>query len=74
MYQVGTTQGLTVGQWVRINLDDPGDGSLIVDMNGGQNGFGPNQKGAKNVIRHLSRISQMNATWVRYSSFFLSVI
>lgn len=56
---------MTVGMWVRINLDDPGDGSLIVDMNGGQNGFGPNQMGAKNVIRHLSRISQIGTNWIK---------
>jgi hypothetical protein len=31
--QVSSTAGMSVGGWVRINLDDPGDGSLVRYMN-----------------------------------------
>jgi hypothetical protein len=56
---------MSVGGWVRINLDDPGDGSLNCDMNGGLMGNGPNQAGARSMIRHLSRISAMGTNWIR---------
>eukprot|EP00879_Flechtneria_rotunda_P031107 GHRR01033954.1.p2 GENE.GHRR01033954.1~~GHRR01033954.1.p2 ORF type:complete len:116 (+),score=34.16 GHRR01033954.1:785-1132(+) len=63
--QVSSTKGMSVGEWVRINLDDPGDGSLVEDMNDGMLPSGQNQKGAKSIIRHLSRISQMGTGWIR---------
>jgi hypothetical protein len=63
--QVSSTAGMSVGGWVRINLDDPGDGSLVRDMNGGLMGNGPNQAGARSIIRHLSRISAMGPNWIR---------
>ncbi|KAF6262421.1 hypothetical protein COO60DRAFT_1676006 [Scenedesmus sp. NREL 46B-D3] len=63
--QVSSTAGMSVGGWVRINLDDPGDGSLVRDMNGGLMGNGPNQAGARSIIRHLSRVSAMGPNWIR---------
>jgi hypothetical protein len=63
--QVGDTTKLRVGMWVRINLDDPGDGSLVEDLSGGYMYGGPNQQGARSMIRHLSRISQMGTNWIR---------
>lgn len=65
-YQVSSTAGMSVGQWVRINMDDPGDGSLVVDMNGGLMDSGKNQKGAKSIIRHLSRISKLGTNWIQW--------
>jgi hypothetical protein len=56
---------MSVGQWVRLNLDDPGDGSLIVDLNDGRMGGGPNQRGARSIIRHLSRIAALGPGWIR---------
>lgn len=64
--QVASTAKLAVGMWVRINLDDPGDGSLVKDLSGGYMSGGPNQQGARSMIRHLSRISQMGTNWIRW--------
>jgi len=63
--QVGSTANISLGMWVRINMDDPGDGSLIRDMNGGMMPAGPNQQGARSLIRHLSRVSDMGPNWIR---------
>jgi len=64
--QVTSTAKLAVGMWVRINMDDPGDGSLARDLSGGFMQGGPNQRGARSLVRHLSRISQMGSNWIRY--------
>lgn len=64
--QVTSTSGLSIGQWVRLNLDDPGDGSLLTDLASGQPGFvGPKQLGSPNIIRQLSRISDMGTDWIK---------
>jgi hypothetical protein len=63
--QVSSTANLAVGMWVRINLDDPGDGSLVKDLSGGYMYGGPNQQGARSMIRHLTRISAKGANWIR---------
>jgi hypothetical protein len=63
--QVGSTAKMAVGMWVRINLDDPGDGSLVRDLSGGFMTGGLNQVGARSLVRHLSRISQMGTNWIR---------
>jgi hypothetical protein len=57
--------------WVRINLDDPGDGSLVKDLSGGFMFGGPNQMGARSLVRHLSRITQIGTNWIRYSLLLL---
>jgi hypothetical protein len=62
---VTSTARLAVGMWVRVNMDDPGDGSLVRDISGGMMSGGPNQAGARSIIRHLSRISQMGPNWIR---------
>jgi hypothetical protein len=65
LLKVASTSSLAVGQWVRVNLDDPGDGSLFTDLASGQPGaFGANQRGTTNVIRHLSRIAALGPDWI----------
>lgn len=64
-WQVASTAKMSVGMWVRINLDDPGDGSLVKDLSGGFMTGGPNQLHARSLVRHLSRISQMGTNWIR---------
>jgi hypothetical protein len=63
--QVATTAKLKVNMWVRINLDDPGKGELVKDLSGGYMRGGPNQAGARSLVRHLSRISEMGTNWIR---------
>lgn len=58
---------MSVGQWVRVNLDDPGNGSLVLDMNSGLMPGGRVQFGARSLIRQLSRISQIGAGWIRWA-------
>lgn len=56
---------MSAGMWVRINLDDPGDGSLVKDLSGGYMYGGPNQQGARSLVRHLSRITALGTNWIR---------
>ena len=66
MLQVSRTSGMVVGQWVRINMDDPMDCSLARDMNGGIMGCGQGVRGTRQLIRHMSRITALGTNWIRW--------
>ena len=47
-------------------MGDPGNCSLGNDLNGYYMGCAPGQSGAKDMIRHLSRISGLGSSWIRW--------
>lgn len=63
--QVNSSAGIAVGQWVRVNLNNPADCSLARDLNGGYMGCGSGVAGAAGVVRHLSRVTAVGPGWIR---------
>ncbi len=63
--QVSTNAGMSVGMWVRLKMDNPANGSLIEDMNGGYMPSSVGQSGDYSVLRHASRISAMGTGWIK---------
>ncbi len=56
---------MKVGQWIRLSLSNPINGALAVDMNGGYMPSPPGAYAATNMIRHMSRITALGATWLK---------
>ncbi|KAF8072832.1 hypothetical protein HT031_000492 [Scenedesmus sp. PABB004] len=63
--RVASTAGLAVGSWYRLLMRDPGDGSLIAELNGGLVPATPAQRGAPDPVRFLTRVVAAGPDWVR---------
>lgn len=56
---------MSVNMWVRIAMNNPANGSLVRDMNGGYDSARIAVGSYGSVIRHLSRIAAMGTGWIR---------
>lgn len=63
--KVWDTSNITVGQWVRIMQKDPGDGSLMYELNGNAMPITDAQKGYPDPCRFLTRVQAKGPDWIR---------
>lgn len=66
---VSDTKGISVGQWVRLVESDPRpgepeSGSLLSHLVGGRLPVGPEQPGAENIVRFLTRVKALEGNTV----------
>lgn len=65
MIKVADTAAITVGQWVRIFQKDPGDGSLMFELNGNAMAVSTAQEGHPDPCRFITRVVAKGADWIR---------
>lgn len=63
--KVWDTSSISVGQWVRIMQKDPGDGSLMFELNGNAMAITDAQKGYPDPCRFLTRVQAKGSDWIR---------
>ncbi|WIA08908.1 hypothetical protein OEZ85_008326 [Tetradesmus obliquus] len=63
--RVANSSAISVGQWYRVLQKDPGDGSLMWELNGGAFPVVEAQKGYADPCRFLSRVVSKGADWIR---------
>ncbi|WIA28982.1 hypothetical protein OEZ86_011499 [Tetradesmus obliquus] len=62
--RVANSSAISVGQWYRVLQKDPGDGSLMWELNGGAFPVVEAQKGYADPCRFLSRVVAKGADWI----------
>lgn len=61
---VSNASAMSVGQWVRLTMDDPGNGTLGLHMNADLTRADPRSIGVKELVRFSSRVRSVNSSFI----------